>query len=219
MTARPRPAPAYFRKSYDDGFTLVELLVTVVIMGVIILPVSSLVINYFTTTSTTSGRLDESHDQQLAAAYFAQDIATVGTRVQSTLALQQSIWRGSFPDGSCGSAASAANQLLLIKSDDVTWNTTTAQEDVVVNSVAYIKVLAASGDIQLHRVFCVGGTQRSDITIVHNIDPAVATAVSCPTTCESASVPVAVTLTVGIKERSGSGQGFTMTLTGQRRQT
>jgi prepilin-type N-terminal cleavage/methylation domain-containing protein len=64
----------------DDGFTLVELLMSIVILGVIAAPLAAVVIGYFKNSAATSARLNESHDAQIAAAYFAQDVQGIGVR-------------------------------------------------------------------------------------------------------------------------------------------
>ena len=58
----------------DAGFTLTELLITMVIIGVITVPVADLMISYFTNSNTTLSRLNESHDEQIATAYFSEDV-------------------------------------------------------------------------------------------------------------------------------------------------
>lgn len=192
---------------------------TIVIMGIITIPLGNLVISYFVNTATTTGRLSESHDEQIAAAYFAQDVANVGTR-DASQNLTQSVWTSSFTLP-CGTAVAATDQVLLIRWDDRSWNG--ASENSVVDSAAYFKV-AASGETQLHRRYCIGTTQQSDIVVVHNLDPSVAPTVTCtiPSTCAGTvanPVPATVTLQIGLKSSSGSGQPFTTSLTGNRRQS
>lgn len=199
----------------DGGFTLIELLLTVVILGVITIPLANFVISYFVNTTTTAGRLSESHDEQIASSYFSDDVSNVGTR-DATLALTQSVWTGSFPAGSCGSSAAAADQILLLKWDDVTW-TGSAESDRV-DSAAYVRV-TASGETQLHRVYCQGSTQISDVVIVHNLDAATAPVVTCSSTCTAAAVPSTISLQLRIAVAAGRSDPMTMTLTGQRRQT
>ena len=200
------------RRHNDGGFTLIELLITVVILGVITLPLADLVISYFTNTATTTSRLAESHDEQIAAAYFSQDVAAVGTRDNSG-AVHQSVYSGGFPGGSCGGSAAPANQVLLLKSDNIAYANSTAT--TTVNSVAY--VIATSGnERQLHRIFCVGPLQTSDVVLIHNLDPGVVPQVACSPNCVAVST---ITLTVGISSSSGSGQPYTLALTGTRRQS
>lgn len=59
----------------DDGFTLVELLVSIIILGTIMGAIAGALIMVLG-TSTTQTRLAESHDEQLAAAHFAGDLAS-----------------------------------------------------------------------------------------------------------------------------------------------
>lgn len=199
----------------DAGFTLIELLVAVVILGVITVPLANFVIGYLLNTGTTAGRLSESHDEQIAAAYFAQDVANVGTR-GADQALTQSVWPGSFPAGACGAGAASADQVLLLKWDTVTWNGTA--ETVRTDAAAYV-VKVGSGETQLHRLYCQGGSQVSDVVIAHNLDPSVTPQVSCSASCTAAAVPTTVTLTAGIASSTGSGQPFTLSLSGNRRQS
>lgn len=58
----------------DDGFTLVEVLVTVVITGIIAGAVTASIIIGLRTTDATVNRLSDSRDAQLAAAYFGTDV-------------------------------------------------------------------------------------------------------------------------------------------------
>jgi prepilin-type N-terminal cleavage/methylation domain-containing protein len=71
-------------KGDDAGFTLIELLVSVVILGFIVAAISTALIAVIHNTNGTSQRLAESHDAQVAAAYFgndAQSAAVTGTVV------------------------------------------------------------------------------------------------------------------------------------------
>jgi prepilin-type N-terminal cleavage/methylation domain-containing protein len=207
------------RGQADAGFTLIELLITVVILGVITLPLGNFVIAYFQNSTQTTARLNESHDAQMAAAYFAQDVSNMGTRQGQSLA--QSVWPGNFPDKSCGSSVggvniAAKNQILLLKWDTVTWANPT--ESVRTDSAAYV-VMSASGETQLHRVYCQGGSQVSDVIVAHDIAPSALPQVTCSTTCTAGAVPTTVQLTLNIKDPVDAGSAYSITLTGQRRQT
>jgi len=79
----------------DDGFTLVELVLAILIIGVITVPLSNAVIAYLHNADATTARLLESHDAQIASAYWAQDVASIGIRnTTSPYALNQSVWTG-----------------------------------------------------------------------------------------------------------------------------
>ena len=107
------------RRSSDAGFTLVELVVTITIMGVIIVPVSNFVLAYFKNLTSTQNRLADSHDVQIAAAYFSKDVANVGMHVSATdVTFVQSVFTS--PTGTyCGSSLGGTT-LLLLKWDDWT---------------------------------------------------------------------------------------------------
>jgi prepilin-type N-terminal cleavage/methylation domain-containing protein len=202
----------------DAGFTLIELLISVVIIGVITVPLGNFVIEYFLNTGATTGRLSESHDEQLAASYFAQDVANAGLRDASLNPLQ-SVWTGSFPASSCGSSAAAADQILLLKWDNPSWDAATRTETKRTDSVAYVRA-TASNETQLQRIYCQGSTVVSTVIVVHNLDSTVTPAVTCtPATCTAATPPTAVNLQLAVAVKSRDAQAFTMTLSGQRRQS
>ena len=64
-------------KSDEAGFTLVELLVAIAILGIIIPAIGGALISIIHNTNATSQRLAESHDAQITAAYFANDVQSV----------------------------------------------------------------------------------------------------------------------------------------------
>lgn len=68
------------RRSDDEGFTLIELVMTVAIVGFLVVALTGIVISYLKTTVSTQSRLTESHDVQFAAAYWQRDVASVGVR-------------------------------------------------------------------------------------------------------------------------------------------
>ena len=68
----------------ESGFTLIELLITFVVMGVIFVPLTNFFIQYLDTYNQTQQRLSVSHDLQIAAVYFSQDVANTGLRNQAT---------------------------------------------------------------------------------------------------------------------------------------
>lgn len=65
----------------EDGFTLPELLVSVVILGIISGAITGAIITGLNVTDGTSQRIKESTDAQLASAYFANDVQSSGTVV------------------------------------------------------------------------------------------------------------------------------------------
>src|SRR4026209_1062589 len=58
----------------DDGFTLVELMVGMVITVIIFGAIAGAMIVSFRTTDVTQQRMSESHDAQISSAYLANDV-------------------------------------------------------------------------------------------------------------------------------------------------
>ena len=203
----------------DDGFTLVELLLAVVIMGVITVPLGGVVVGYLRNTDETTGRLLESHDVQIASAYWAQDVAGVGTRsTASPFALTPSV-ETAVPYASslypCGTAGTTP--IVTLAGDDASAPGTTT-----LVRVAYV-VQTTAGQGELHRLRCSGSAAvLSDVTVAHDLDPATPPTVACstPTACNAApNVPRTVNLTLTLKDPKNRGAAYAVVLTGQRRQS
>jgi prepilin-type N-terminal cleavage/methylation domain-containing protein len=187
----------------DGGFTLIELLVTIVILGVIALPLANVVIGYFLNSSTTTARLSESHDEQIAAAYWQQDVSSIGVRgafdpISGTFPLQQSV-NTTMP---CALPAGTVVVTLA-------WNQYDASGNATLVGAAYLKQ-----GTTLIRAHCTGSTLDSTATLAHNVNgtPAISST-------GTGTVPATVSMTFNVREPSGKGQPYTVTVQGQRRQT
>lgn len=206
------------RRQDDAGFTLIELIMAIVIMGIITVPLGNFVLSYLDNYNQTESRLAGSHDIQIAAAYFSDDVANVGLRnATSPYPLQQSVWTA--PSGTyCGSGLGGTT-LLLLKWDDWTvasgGGNNTGTDNV--HSVAYVVM---SGT--LHRVYCASGaTATANTTVVHNLvypDAGNPTPVTCSTTCTAATPPTTINLKLSIKAPDDTSITY-QTLSGQRRQS
>jgi prepilin-type N-terminal cleavage/methylation domain-containing protein len=195
----------------ERGVTLPEVLVAVAVLAIIIMPLSDAMIGFVRNTDATTRRMIESHDMQIATAYFAQDIQNLGVRDWSspTIALQQSIDNPSYPCTGAGGTS-----VISLAWDDPT---SVASPPTVVR-VNYV-VRDVGGEHQLRRLLCRGsGTVESDLVLVHHLVGTPGRACVNPTTCTSASVPQRVTLTVTVKHPANT-TNIPLTLTGQRRQT
>jgi prepilin-type N-terminal cleavage/methylation domain-containing protein len=216
LTTNPnRPSIRRRLRADDQGMTLIELLMVIVILGIIVVPLGDAMIMFFRQTGNTTHRLSESHDAQIADAYFAQDVASIGRHdwTAAPFPLAQSIevnvgaTQGLDP---CGTAATPAAVVRLL------WDDPSAAQTPAVYRVSYV-VETVGGEQQLHRIECRGSsTAYSDLVLAHNL---VSASVSCSTTCTSATVPQTVTLTLQIRASGTTDPILTVTLTGQRRQT
>jgi prepilin-type N-terminal cleavage/methylation domain-containing protein len=211
----------------DAGFTLVELLLAVVILGVIALPLANVLISYFKTTDVSVARLSESHDAQMATMYFAQDVQALGVRDYTVTGtaffpLTQSMETGAAATGGrfpCGDASTPAAALRLA------WDEFTAGPGTRQTRIAAYVVQGS----ELHRLTCSGGslTPTSDLVLARNLTGA-AVAVACtdsagaPVSCTGPTpiVPSAVSLTLTLRNPGTADDNeYEITLTGQRRQT
>jgi prepilin-type N-terminal cleavage/methylation domain-containing protein len=200
----------------DAGFTLVELIVAIVLLGIIAVPLGSALISFFHNTNATTDRLAESHDAQIASAYFGQDVENIGVRTwnlpSGPYALGTSVETnappksGTFP---CG-LATDANAVIRMAWDDPTGASTLRKV-----TVSYV-VRQVGTEKQLHRMRCDDGTANptSDLVLAHNV-----LSVGTPVlTGPVAGVPQSVSLTLTLKVPTDSGS-LAVTLYGQRRQT
>jgi prepilin-type N-terminal cleavage/methylation domain-containing protein len=212
---------------HDAGFTLIELLISVGIIGIIgiiTVPLANSVIGVIRSTDDTSSRLAMSHDAQISAAYFAQDVAAVGTRDATVAYLPFKASIQVDPLGvaynvgpTCGTAATPpAIVRLLADNYDTTTSPATQQTDVVAYYVAVVGT-----ERQLRRMKCRGpsATPASDIAVAHNLGTDLG--VGCQTAgakllCSNVPPPEQVTMGFTL---SKSGQSYPVTLIGQRRQS
>lgn len=197
------------------GFTLVELLIAIVILGIIIVPLANGLIAFFRNSDATTGRLSESHDAQLAAAYFAQDVQSVGVRdwTASPYALKQSVEQNVGATGGLYPCGTGTTAVLRLAWDDPT----SASGAPATVRVAYVIATSAGGEQQLRRIACGTGTTTptSDVVLVHNL---VSATVVCSSQCTAASVPKQITLQLVIKN-SATSASLNVDLIGQRRQS
>jgi prepilin-type N-terminal cleavage/methylation domain-containing protein len=210
------------RRTSEAGFTLIELLLSVTILGVIALPLGNVMIGFLHNTKTTTGRLAESHDAQISAAYFAQDVASLGARdwadTVTPYAYLQSVEPAAPAAGGlypCGAAA-LPNAVIRLAWDDYPNGASAAP---VRTRAAYV-VETVGSQRQLHRITCAGNaTPVTDAVLAHDLVSATAT---CATSCTGAgsALPSRITLTLTIADPdSGPGSSYSVTLTGDRRQT
>jgi prepilin-type N-terminal cleavage/methylation domain-containing protein len=213
-------------KRDDRGFTLVELLVAIVIMGIIAVPLGNVAISWLHNTDATIARLRESHDAQISAAYFSADVASIGVRsttyssdASAPYPLTQSIEEnapatgGLFPCGTAGTP----DAVIRFAWDDYTSASASA---VIQSRVAYVSETDASGQAQLHRLVCAGSAAViSDTVLAHNLASVSVGCTPSPCSGSGADVPVAVKLSLTIHDLQSTDATYHLDLTGQRRQS
>jgi prepilin-type N-terminal cleavage/methylation domain-containing protein len=209
-------------KRSEAGFTLIELLITVTILSVISLPLGNLMIGFLHNSKDTTGRLAESHDAQISAAYFAQDVASLGARdwtdTTTPYAYLQSVELAAPATGGlypCGTAGTP-NAVIRLAWDDYPSGAAAAP---VQTRAAYV-VETVGGQQQLHRITCSGSaTPVTDVTLAHDL---VSASASCATSCtgSGSSLPRRITLNLTVADSASSpGTSYPIALTGERRQS
>jgi prepilin-type N-terminal cleavage/methylation domain-containing protein len=183
--------PARFRTD-ESGFTLVELVISMAIVGLLIGAIGSALFVVLRTTDVTNHRMAESHDVQITSAYLAND-------VQGAKTINK--------DPSITTCAVTGSMTTLVTFDiydatDPTGNTTLP--------AVYKCGTAANGQTRVTRTFAGGtpiviahfaGTARPTVTVTY--DPAHPT------------IPVSVTMT--FTKASDCTLDCTYTLFGSRR--
>ncbi|HEU5270480.1 MAG TPA: type II secretion system protein [Jatrophihabitans sp.] len=210
------------RRAGDAGFTLIELLVSVSILGLIALPLGNVMIGFLRNSNDTTGRLAESHDAQISAAYFAQDVASLGARdwtdTVTPYAYLQSVELAAPSTGGlypCGTA-SLPDAVIRLAWDDYPNGADAAP---VQTRAAYL-IETVGGRQQLHRITCAGNaTPVTDVVLAHDL---VSASAACATSCTGTgtALPRRITLSLTIADpASAPGSSYSVTLTGDRRQT
>jgi prepilin-type N-terminal cleavage/methylation domain-containing protein len=216
LTRRPRS---------DDGFTLVELVVCVAIVGIIVTGLAGVVLAYMKNTVDTEARLTESHDVQFTAAYWQRDVASIGVRSSTynatthSFPLLQSVAKsGSLASCSLGGGTPVVT---LAWSEYQSLDSQGTPKTVTVTYVARVDGTVYT----LSRVRCTGTSVDSEVEVAHNLHAVPTVACVTPssgTSCNGVAtdVPTLVTLSMDVRDPEGQGTAsYTATLTGERRQT
>jgi prepilin-type N-terminal cleavage/methylation domain-containing protein len=202
------------RAGGERGLTLIELLVVIAILSVIAVPLGDALINYLRHENDTTDRLSVSRDSQIAAAFFAQDVASMGRRdwTNSPFPPLQSLYTVTSSAFQC--TTSGGNLVVGMVSDLPQQNGSSG----LLRSVSYVLVPGTNGLQELHRVSCSGtATQTSDIVVASDV---VSVSLTCPgAICGGSTTPQTVQLVLHLRAPSDSNDFLDVTLYGQRRQT
>jgi prepilin-type N-terminal cleavage/methylation domain-containing protein len=193
----------------DTGFTLVELVVSIAVLGIVMTGIAAAMFGALTTNRSSDVRLGESRDARLSASYFADDVA--GASAYST-----------------GGTARCGPDAPVVELRGHGFDPALADRLTI---TAYVLRSATAADGRptrvLHRLWC----QSADTSPVYPLTPAgdipvarlVSTGVDPAVTCFDAARAVTACSTSGIvtvrlvlTSRSGD---LVTTLSGHRRTT
>lgn len=184
----------------DAGFTLVEVLVVVTVLGVVLAAVAAISFVAVRTTAAAETRLDESNDLLRASTYFGDDVQGA-----------QTVLVGAAPQ--CGADDEAVVELV---GQDFADDSTLAPITTVVTYVLRGDTGDEEGVRELHRLSCRAGagaayplTPTTDVPVLVRLSAA-EPRVSCGAgPCGPAFAQVDLTVT--------EAGGLAFTLTGRRR--
>ena len=206
------------RSREQDGFTLVELLISVAILGIVSAALLGILLQYAKTSVDTRSRLSESTDQQFISTYWQNDVSSLGRRALtagSTFTTAPSVFVGAPGPAACGSSAGTVVVALA-------WNEfnvgTAPPADPWISrpqEVAYVTVPSGTRFL-LRRVRCSNGTAGSPLTVADSLTAP--PMITCDTTCGSTTLPNRVSMTFTVKDADNAAStGYTTTVSADRR--
>lgn len=190
MTARPALRA-------DGGFTLVELLVTAAIAGLVMPVLTGALLIGWRTTDETVASLSDSRNRLLLPSTFTRDVQSAGSVDTSTA------------DSTC----TQAGDTVVVR---LRWTEIPASGPPVAQVAAYV-TRAGSGETLLERRYCDDSTGtmalRSSVSLVHGV--AGTPSVTCRDAA-GATVGCAAARSVSVSVTDGSGA---LTASARRRST
>lgn len=198
------------RRLNDEGFTLVELLIVIVIMGVIVPALGAAVFSVLQNSNATTQRMVQSHDGEIATAFFANDVQSADVSPTATSPL-------SSTDTRCDNGSSVVVRLAWTEYGS--GGSVTSPQVASYNLAVYGTSTGAAGPI-LRRYFCSGPSYAGPLSLISNVAIAANLASTTSATVSVASCPDlsprGATLTV-TDTAVGGVPGYVFSLSGTRR--
>ncbi|WP_436698599.1 PulJ/GspJ family protein [Nocardioides sp. BYT-33-1] len=217
--AGPDRAP---RRDDDRGFTLIEVLTTVAILGVISSALVGIVISYLKHTVDTQSRMTESLELQFVTAYWQRDVSSVGVRSTTyddddhAFPLVRSV-----NVGPCPAAAALDEVITLAWSQYVDPDLESDDPAGVVEVKVTYGTRGTAGDLELVRVRC--GTAPSELVVAEHLTAVMPECSGGVSGCDddTGAVPTRISLTLGVRDPEGHGATDIedQTIAGERRQS
>jgi prepilin-type N-terminal cleavage/methylation domain-containing protein len=210
--------PPSSRRS-DSGFSLIEILIAIVVLGIISVPVANAFRLFINNMSASSAVITGSRSGQMGASFFAQDVQSAGVRNYDSGSLPAitSILPAGDNGATCGSSGTAA--LVRFLSDEYD---TSSDPPALRSIVVSWALVTTTGDVQLVRFRCIAGALASQVPVAHYVTGTpVLTCYSSGTTvaaCAGTS-PVPRSAKLEFTVTPPKGKSYTVTLSGVRRQT
>ena len=148
---------------HDEGFTLVELLVVLVVLPIVVGAISLGLLSAFSLQHSVSGRLTDSGNAQVVSSVFERDVQSAGI-----------LTTNASPSPQCGSAGQY--QLLAIA-----WNSSNPISTDPMNYTTWVSYVtqanAGSTSYSLLREYCTNQspTPATSMVITNDLNPTMAT--------------------------------------------
>jgi prepilin-type N-terminal cleavage/methylation domain-containing protein len=165
----------------DAGMTLVEVVITVALLGIVIGPIALSMVFGLAHSSGTRDRIVDSASAQLASSYLPGDIQSADTVATSGTGCPSSL-----------NVATDTVRLLL------GWDRP-RQGPTVNTNVVYFTRQTLDGPLELHRAQCTDGEAETTTLVVQHLDGAAGFAVDCdgvPCPATPGAPPREVTVTL-----------------------
>jgi prepilin-type N-terminal cleavage/methylation domain-containing protein len=169
----------------EEGFTLVELLITVMIMSMVIGALASVFVTSLNASRPTTQRIHESNDAQLIASFLVRDAQAAGGTNPSTGTLDSSLGVSKTDDAGC---TAPGNLVLRFKWLD--------RASLTVSHLHVANYSYDSSAKELARTTCVDGSAPSTLTLGNSVAAVSATctpAANCPGLPDSVAMTITAT--------------------------